>query len=216
MDMAEDHQIKGFVEIGGISTVNREPSTVERLLILEVGPFELGTQGVGNRSRHPSEGFEKRPAFEDRFPGRMSSQPMPVRDPNLDPLDDRLESIRQERRAKSLLIKGAEPGVVVAGQDRDRPPSRAKLRKRPKPLATHRISLSLSSREPEVAEVADDRQRVRRCQARDHSREPSTSIGMVEPEVNVAEKIVGHGIKPLPRGTASGRWWLRIVDADPA
>ena len=88
----------------------------------------------------------------------------------------------------------AEPLVVVTAQNDELAASRAEVAKRVQSSTRLWVVFALARREPKVAKVAHDVERVARCEAIDDSFEPLRSVGTVETKVNVAKEEVGHGV----------------------
>ncbi len=122
VDVPQDDKVEVLGEPAGVLPVLPQPLAIERLLILQVRPLELGPKGVGERRGDPSKRGQERPALEDRLPGRLSPQPVPVRQVSPEPLDLDVQVVRQEPGSQRPFVKRPEPGVVIARQNRDRSP----------------------------------------------------------------------------------------------
>ncbi len=170
MDVPEDDQIERLDQRRRIFSINGKPSAVKSFLVLQISPFELSAQRVGQGLGNAAKCLEKGSTLQDCFPGGMCPEPMAVGDLKLEPLHHRLESIGQEGRTEDSLVERADPGVMIASQDGDIPTSTSEIGQGSEPFAVHRVGVHLARGEPEIAEVANDRQPILRSQSIDQPR----------------------------------------------
>jgi hypothetical protein len=81
---------------------------------------------------------------------------------------------------------------VIAEQEQNRAPFGSKVEQTAQALATPRIGINLPAREPKVAQVADDDKSILDFDPVDEMRQAPTSLGAIEPKMDVAQENVSQ------------------------
>ena len=126
----------GFV---GITLENRQVATVVGVTLSLVRGFKPALQSIGDEVGKAAERFQKSLAFHRSFEQARAAEPVPVSEVKAKAVDGKLKTVVDEGCAEGLLIKGAEPGVVISRQDGQRTPSAAELGKAFQAWAEHRV-----------------------------------------------------------------------------
>lgn len=193
VDVPENDEIE-LQRIGiGIPAESREMPRVASGAARVVRLSEGDVKPVrGGRRQHPKRA-EERPALEPPFPVRPRSEPVPVDQPQSQAFHLHIKGFVDHAGVQDPFVERAEPRVVITDQDDEGASPRSELSECAEARASHWIAISLSRSEPEVAEIADDGQRIVGGEAIDEARESSRAFGAVEPEMNVTGEIGRHG-----------------------
>ena len=108
-------------------------------------------------------------------------------------VNDHVMRLGDDPAPNSALIEPTEPFVVIAGHDRQRAPPMAELGQVREARVGGQLVFGEPGAHPEIAEVADDHQVVRRREPAEPGAEAAVAFGMVPAQVDIAGEVMRHG-----------------------
>ena len=164
----------------GVAAVNLEVTSVGSRSMDVVGGVELSFKSGRDSFGNKAERVEKPAALHDPFPRRSRPQQVSVDRVNLDAFGFDRERIGEKSAAEHLFIKRAEPEIVISRDDRERSAAIDEIACRREPRAHTKIEPALPRREPKVAQVADDDQRIASVERFNQCGESTRPFGSID------------------------------------
>jgi hypothetical protein len=192
VDMADDHQVSCSVKFRRVGAEDLQmPFLIVRELAVII-PREDTVEDPGRDSWDVAERREEPVAFQKCFPGTPGPKPMPMHDSQAQAGNRDIEGVGNDLRAQLACVKRAEPGIVIAGHDRQGASVAVELGQSRQALAAQELTGAVPGGHPEIAEITRDQESIDASQAANPCAEPPVAIRSIGPQVDVAGEIVRH------------------------
>ena len=179
MDVSENHQIGLILQTLRVGPVHHQMSFLVGEQFSRVLPGKPFIKPPRQSARKQSEPLKKGSAFKDGFPASTGTEQVAVDQPNPYSLECEIVRLFENLGPYRPLIKRQEPKIMIPGHDLQSTATIPELDESHDSVTAEHLGFGGPGAHPEIAEVANDRQRITRSQACNEMDKATPSLGVI-------------------------------------